>query len=204
MASLLTEAPWTVDAGDLGRLRAVGLGDEAIVQAITIAAMFNHFVRAADATGVEFDYVTALPKLAVDRDRAPAPRPAPAEWPRPAPRLPRALRPATMAAFEAWRAYLFERSDALPRRERAVIARTAALHLCDAAGVEAWSGAGAETSREQALAAFAEKLTVTPWRMDPEDLEALRAEGLDDVQVLHAIAGVGLQNVLSRVHLALG
>src|SRR6185437_6104793 len=83
MASLLTEAPWTVDAGDLDRLRAVGLGDESVVQVVTIAAMFNHLVRAADATGIEFDYTTALPKLAVNRDRAPVPRPAPAEWPRP-------------------------------------------------------------------------------------------------------------------------
>ena len=204
MASLLTEAPWTVDAGDLDRLRAVGLGDESVVQVVTIAAMFNHLVRAADATGIEFDYTTALPKLAVNRDRAPVPRPAPAEWPRPEPRLPRSLRAATMAALEAWRAYLFERSEVLLRRERAVIARTAAFHLCDAAGVEAWAGAAAETARERALAAFAEKLTVTPWRMDPRDVEALRAEGLDDVQVLHAIAGVGLQNVQSRVHLALG
>ena len=141
MASLLTEAPWTVDEGDLDRLRAVGLGDASVVQVVTIAAMFNHLVRAADGTGIELDYASPLPKLAVNRDRAPAPRPPPAEWPRVAPRLARSLRPATMAAFEAWRAYLFDESDVLPRRERAVIARTAAFHLCDAAGVEAWAGA---------------------------------------------------------------
>ncbi len=109
-----------------------------------------------------------------------------------------------MAAFEAWRAYLFDESDVLPRRERAVIARTAAFHLCDAAGVEAWAGTSAASARERALEAFAEELTVTPWRMSAQDLNPLRAEGLDDLQILHAVAGVGLQNVLSRVHLALG
>ncbi len=55
MASLLTEAPWTVDAGDLDRLRAVGLGDATVVQVVTIAAMFNHLVRAADGTGIELE-----------------------------------------------------------------------------------------------------------------------------------------------------
>jgi alkylhydroperoxidase family enzyme len=204
MASLLTEAPWAVDAGDLDRLRAVGLDDEGVVQVVTIAAMFNHFVRAADGTGLDFDYESPLPRLQVNRRREPAPRPDPGAWPRAEPRLARSLRPGTMASIEAWRAYLFERSDVLPRRERALIARTAAFHLCDAAGVEAHAGAAPETARERALAAFAEKLTVTPWRMEEADLAPLRAEGLDDLGILHAIAGVGLQNVLSRLTLALG
>jgi alkylhydroperoxidase family enzyme len=204
MAALLTDAPWTVDAEDLAGLSAVGLSDEGVVQAVTIAAIFNHLVRTADGTGIEFDYESALPRLQVDRGREPVPRPDPSAWPRVAPRLPRSLRPATMAAIEAWRAFLLERSDVLPRRDRAVIARTAAFHNCDAVGVEAWAGAAPGTARERALAAYAEKLTVTPWRMAEADLGPLRALGLDDRGVLHVIAGVGLQNMLSRLQLALG
>lgn len=204
MAGLITSAPWMVDEDDLAGLSAVGLSDEGVVQAVTIAAIFNHLVRVADGTGIEFDYESALPRLQVDRGREPVPRPDPSAWPRVAPRRPRALRAATMAAIDAWQAFLFERSDVLPRRDRAVIARTAAFHLCDVAGVEAWEGAAPETAREHALAAYAEKLTVTPWRMAEADLAPLRALGLDDRGLLHVMAGVGLQNMLSRLQLALG
>lgn len=204
LASVLAEAPWTVDDEDLGRLRAAGLPDEAIVQAVSVVAMFSHFTRTADATGISPDYETALPRLEVDVDREPLPRPDRSEWPRVAPRLPLELRPDTAAAVARWRAYVLTPSEGLTAADRAVLARAAARHLCDAAG-EAEHAAGEPRSpREAALAAFAEKLTVTPWRMREADLGPLRRAGLDDRAVLHAVAVVGFQNAASRIRLALG
>lgn len=204
-ASLLTEAPWTVDAGDLGRLSAAGLRDEEVVHAVTISAMFNHFTRVADATGIEFDYASPLPRLAVDASREPVPRPDPGDWPRPpAPRLPLSLRPGTEAAVARWREYAFTGTASLSARERAVAARAAAYGTCDAAGVEAHAAAEPTTSRERALAAYATKLTLTPWRMQEADLAPLRAEGLDDLGILQVAAVTGFQNVASRLRLALG
>jgi alkylhydroperoxidase family enzyme len=203
LASLLTEAPWTVDGGDLDRLRDAGVSDEGVVQAVTIAAMFNHLTRVADATAIDFDYATALPRVEIDRAQPPLPRPEPAEWPIPAPRLPLSLRPGTADAIAAWRAYAFAEGDGLSTRDRAVLARTAAFHVCDAAGV-AEHGDPPRTAREEALAAFAAKLTVAPWQQKEADLAPLRGLGLSDRGVLHAIAVVGLQNTLSRLRLALG
>lgn len=204
LASVVTEAPWTVDAGDLGRLSAAGLRDDEIVQAVSIAAVFNHLTRVADATGIEPDYTTSLPRLAVDVAREPLPRPDPGAWPRPAPRLPLSLRPATEAAVAAWRAYAFAPSAGLSARERTLAARVAAFHTADAAGVAAHAGATPESPREAALAAFAERLTLAPWRVAPADLDALRAHGCDDRALLDLIATIGFQNMDSRLTLALG
>jgi alkylhydroperoxidase family enzyme len=203
-ASLLTDAPWTVDAGDLGRLRAAGLRDDEIVQTVTIVAVFNHLTRVADGTAIEFDYTTQLAEYEVDRTREPLPRPDPSEWPRPEPRLPLSLRPDTAAALAAWRAFAFTPDAGLSARDRAVIARATAHHLCDAAGVAEHADAVPASAREAALAGYAEKLTLSPWRMTASDLAPLRAEGLDDRGLLHAIALVGHQNAASRVRLALG
>ncbi|MFT3772107.1 MAG: hypothetical protein QM820_42415 [Minicystis sp.] len=204
LASLLTDAPWTVDDGDLERLRAAGLDDEGAVQVVTIAAVFNHLVRMADGTGVEADYPSPLPRFEVDRAREPIPRPDRAEWPTARPRLSRALRPATEASIAAWRDYIFTPGLGLSARDRAVIAGTAAFHLCDAAGVDEHGDATPRDAREAALSAYAEKLTRTPWRMSAEDLAPLRAQGLDDRGLLHVIATTGMQNALSRLRLALG
>lgn len=204
MASLITDAPWTVDDDDLDRLRAAGLGDEAIVQVVTIAAVFNHLVRAADGTGVEADYPSPLPRFEVERDRAPIPRPERDAWPITKPRLPLSLRPATEAALSAWRAYAFADGAGLSARDRAVLAHTAAHALCDARGAAEHPAPSLDDPRESALAAYAEKLTITPWGMSATDLTPLRALGLDDRALLHVIATVGLQNTLSRLHLALG
>lgn len=201
---MLTDAPWAVDEGDIAELREAGLDDEAVVQVVTIVAMFNHLVRAADGTGIEADYPSPLPRFEVDRDREPLPRPERAKWPSPRPRLPLSLRPATEAALAAFRAYVLAPGAGLSARDRAVIARTAALHLCDAAGLAEHGNALPRDAREAALAAYAEKLTVSPWKMTADDLAPLRAAGLDDRGALHVIATVGLQNALSRLRLALG
>lgn len=171
---------------------------------MAIVAVFNHLTRTADATGIEPDYESPLPRLAVDPSREPMERPAPEAWPSPEPRLSLSLRPATEAAIIHWRAYVLAAGSGLSARDRAVLARTAAHGTCDAAGVAAHADAIPSGAREIALSSFADKLTRTPWRMAPTDLDALRGEGLDDRALLHAIAVVGYQNMESRVRLALG
>jgi hypothetical protein len=184
----------------------VGLTSEAIVQAVTVTSMFNCFTRVADATGIDFDYTSPLPRLIVDHAREPLPRPERGSWPKrePIADLSIALRPATQAALARWSEYVFERDAPLSRRDRAVLARTVAQHVCDSAGVEPRPDAAPRDPREAALAAYAEKLTVTPWRMSADDLLPLREGGLDDRGILDVISVIALENVLTRVRLALG
>jgi alkylhydroperoxidase family enzyme len=206
LAALLTEAPWTVEAADLDRLRSAGVTDEGIVQTVTIAAAFNHLTRVADGTGIEPDYASPLPRIQIDASRQAVPRPARAHWPaRPAgARLPLALRPGTQAAFAAWGAYVRAPSGALSERDRAVIGSAAAAGSCDEVGVASWGGVTPESAREVALARYATLLTEAPWRVGSTALEPLRALGLDDRGLLDVIGLVGTQNMESRVTLALG
>jgi alkylhydroperoxidase family enzyme len=205
LASLMTEAPWTVDDEDLDRLRAALGSDEAAAQAVTIVAMFNHHTRVADGTGIEPDYVSPLPRIRVDMDREPLPRPDRASW-RAAEkaRLPLSLRPRTAEMVARWREYARTPSTALSARDRAVVGSVVTLHVCDAAGLDAWGDARPETDREAALARYAEKLTVTPWRMSDAELAPLRRHGFDDRGLLDVITLVGFQNLESRLRLALG
>ncbi|MBI2460251.1 MAG: carboxymuconolactone decarboxylase family protein [Candidatus Rokubacteria bacterium] len=46
---------WTCQAADLEKLRAHGLSDEEIVDAVGIIGFFNFVVRVADALGVELN-----------------------------------------------------------------------------------------------------------------------------------------------------
>jgi uncharacterized peroxidase-related enzyme len=48
----LTEQPARMSADDVGRLRAAGFDDRAVVQITLIAAWFNYINRVADALGV--------------------------------------------------------------------------------------------------------------------------------------------------------
>ena len=52
---------------------------------------------------------------------------------------------------------------------------------------------------DRALCAFAEKLTLEPARMSRADVEALRAHGLDDARIHHAIQVVAYFNYINRV-----
>ena len=58
-------------------------------------------------------------------------------------------------------------------------------------------------AREAALAAYAEKLTLTPAEVTPDDLGPLRAVGLDDHQILEAVQVIGMFNMTNRVSTAL-
>ena len=206
LAAVMSEAPWTLTPEDLDRLRAVGLSDEGVVQAVTIGGVFNYVTRVADGIGLEFDYESPLPRLQVDTSVEALPRPEPDAWPTldPRPALTLGHRPATEAAFARWSAYVFDRDAPLARRDRAVLARAAAWSVCDRAGVASFADAAPASPREVVLAAYATKLTLTPWRMTEADLAPLRAEGLDDAGVLDVVSLVALQNTLSRMRLALG
>jgi uncharacterized peroxidase-related enzyme len=57
--------------------------------------------------------------------------------------------------------------------------------------------------REAALAAYAEKLTLAPGEVTAQDLEPLRAVGLDDHQILEAVQVIGMFNMTNRVSTAL-
>lgn len=65
-----------------------------------------------------------------------------------------------------------------------------------------WRQAGLP-EREAALAAYAEKLTLTPADVTAHDLEPLRAVGLDDHQILEAVQVIGMFNMTNRVSTAL-
>jgi alkylhydroperoxidase family enzyme len=205
LASLLTEAPWTLDAEDTARVRAAGVSEEGLVQAVTITAVFNYLPRVADGTGIEYDYESPLDRLKVDTSIDALPRPPRDEWPRVPPGTAEALslRPATAGAFDAWKAYIFGREAPLSRRDRAVIARVAAASCCDATEVTAFAGNEPANAREEALAAYAHKLSLTPWRMAPGDLGPLRAHGLDDAGILDVIAVTAFENAYSRLRFGL-
>jgi len=62
--------------------------------------------------------------------------------------------------------------------------------------------ADALSSRDAAIYRFARRLSVTPSEATPEDIAALRAEGMDDAEILdliHAIAIFGWANRLMHV-----
>ena len=63
---------------------------------------------------------------------------------------------------------------------------------------DAFSGA------ELAFLIYAEKLTVSPGKMDQSDVEALKAEGIDDGQILEANQIIGYFNYVNRCLNGLG
>lgn len=202
-AVLLTEAPWSVEAADFARLRAVGLSEEGLEQAISVASFFNYFPRVADGTGVELDYASPLPRLTIDFTREALPRPPREAW-NPAvdgsrvPVFP--SRAYAQPALERWHEYLFDRDAPLSRHDRRVVTRAVAAELCDAGALAAYDEARPSDARERALAAYATKLTRTPWAMNAADAAALRAEGLSDGAILDVITLVAHQNTFSRMH----
>ena len=66
--------------------------------------------------------------------------------------------------------------------------------------IAGWRGYEASmTSRQRALCEFAEKLTKTPSAMTAADLDGLRAEGLDDGEILEVVHVIGYFNHINRV-----
>jgi alkylhydroperoxidase family enzyme len=204
LVAAVTERPWAMGQEYLARARAGGLGDETILHAAVLSAFFNYLNRVADAIDLEFDYDSPLPRPDRDSLREPVPRPSRQSWPtEPAFAVSLSDRAATADAFRHWRAYVSEREAPLSRRDRAVLRHAVASALCDARTMEELPGAVPRDGREEQLAAYADKLTATPWRLQEEDLSALRRLGLDDRGLLDVISVSSFQNTASRLRLVL-
>jgi uncharacterized protein YciW len=210
VAATLTAEPWALTREAVQGLGRQGIDEEQTEAAVGVISMFNYFTRVADATGIEFDYLTPLPAFEPDLRQVTLPRPGrsvssrPDAGPRPRPRHPQ-LR----MAWESWRAYVLEADEPLSRRERRLLASAAAEEAADWEGAEALSelksaegsseeGSSAEGS-DDVLAGFARKLSRQPWQMEAGDLERLRAAGYSEEAVLHAISVVAHQNADSRL-----
>lgn len=72
-----------------------------------------------------------------------------------------------------------------------------------AALAEDWRGAGV-AQRLQAILAYAEKLTLDPAAVREEDLEPLRASGLDDRGILEVVEITAYYNFVNRMAEGLG
>ena len=205
LATILSEAPWTLGPEDRARAQAAGLSDEMIVHAVALAAQFNYYNRIADAVDLDFDYTSPLPRPDKDAAREPVPAPPSAAWPERggALGLSLGLRPATLEAFRRLREYQLEREAPLSRLDRRVLCRAVAASVGDGPSCEGLRDAEPRDTREETLAAYARKLSATPWRMALADLEALRALGLEDRGLLDVISVASFQALASRLALAL-
>jgi uncharacterized protein YciW len=207
VAATLTAEPWALTREAMQGLGRQGIDEEQTEAAVGVISMFNYFTRVADATGIEFDYLTPLPAFEPDLRQVTLPRPGrsvssrPDAGPRPRPR-PRHQQ--LRRAWESWRAYVLEADEPLSRRERRLLASAAAEEAADWEGAEALSELkSAEDSSaggsDDVLAGFARKLSRQPWQMEAGDLERLRAAGYSEEAVLHAISVVAHQNADSRL-----
>jgi uncharacterized protein YciW len=203
LAATLTAQPWALTPEAVEDARRQGLDEEQVEAAVGVISMFNYFTRVADATGIEFDYVTPLPVFEPDRCQVTAPRPSRSDSSSPdAGCRPRPRHQQLRVAWESWRAYVLEADEPLGRRERQLLARVAAEEAADWDGSEALSGLTGDESAEHGddlLAGFARKLSREPWQMEAPDLERMRASGYSDEAVLHAISVVAHQNADSRL-----
>jgi alkylhydroperoxidase family enzyme len=196
-AAMLTAEPWAVSREVVVELAGHGLDRTAVQAAVGVVAMFNYLTRVADASGIDFDYHSPLPAFVPDREhRAPA-RPDRSTWPE----VPRAVTgfPGAAGIWQDWCDYVFESEQPLRRRERQVLARAAAQECCDRWRADQLVGFAPGNDTEALLADFAGKLSREPWRMEPADLDRLRAAGYSEVALLHAISVVALQNAESRL-----
>jgi alkylhydroperoxidase family enzyme len=207
LARLVTEAPWTLGQGDLARAHDAGLDDDAILHVIVLSAFFGYLNRIADAVGIELDYDVAHRPPAAVADTPPLGRPERSAWPDPdAPRpLELARRPLTAEAVADCHGYLHERARPLAVRQRQLIARAVAERLGDAATVRALAHVeAAQSELDRALEAFADVMTLAPWRLGASSLDALRAASLtDDAAIFDAVSVAAFSTTASRVTVAL-
>ena len=204
LAVTLTARPWALTAQAVGDARRRGLDEDQIEAAIGVISLFNYFTRVADATGIEFDYPTALPAFEPDLGQATAPRPdRPIASSEPAADRRRPRPGGLRSAWDSWRACMLEADQPLSQRERRLLAAAAAEEAADWAGAEALGGSGSAADGDDQLTGFARKLSRQPWRMGPEDLESLRSLGYSEPAVLHVISVVAHQNADSRLALGL-
>lgn len=175
--------------------------------------MFNYFTRVADATGIEFDYDTALPPFEPDTGHGFADRPAYNRIQSASVSVSASVSASAEAeadagahrelpegplrtAWDAWRTYVLGPDEPAGYRDRRFVARVAAEECAD------WKTADEFSSPQdfdKKLAEFARKLSRQPWLMQPADLEELRAAGYSEVSLLHIISAVAHQNAASRL-----
>jgi uncharacterized protein YciW len=205
LAVTLTARPWALTAEAVGDARRQGLDEDQIEAAIGVISLFNYFTRVADATGIEFDYPTALPAFEPDLCQVTAPRPdRPVSFGTLAGGRRRPRLEGLRAAWESWRAYVLEADQPISQRERRLLAAAAAEEAADWEGAEALNGPKSGPDGDDQLIGFARKLSREPWRMGKEDLERLRSLGYSDQAVLHVISVVAHQNADSRLVVGLG
>jgi alkylhydroperoxidase family enzyme len=201
----LTSQPWALTAAAFRDAIDQGLSEEQIEAAVGVISMFNYFTRVADATGIEFDYETPLPAFKPDQGQVGDTRPDRADSPGQQPGRRRTPEhPRLQAAWESWRAYELHSDEPISQRERSLLACVAAEEATDWAGAEALGGVRTAAAGDDGLIDFASKLSRQPWRMQPADLETLRAAGYSEVAVLHVISVVAHQNADSRLAIGLG
>lgn len=195
LAGTLTAEPWALTPRIVQDATAHGLDDEQIEAAVGVVAMFNYFTRVADATGIDFDYPSPLPPFEPDRCQLPSARPA-----RPAPdrTLVRPTLRILREAWDPWRQYLLNKDEPISRRERRLLAATAAEQSADRDGE-----VDPRTEPERILVEFARKLSRHPWTMEFTDLDTLRACGYSDPAILHIISATAHQNATSRLRIGL-
>jgi len=204
-AETITARPWSVTVELVGQLADQGLDEGQIEAATGVVVTFNYLTRVADASGIEFDYASPLPEFTPRRDRRAFDRPGRDAWPLVGPPY-RSFSQAPMLAgvWDRWLEYVFDADAPLARRERRVLALAAARECCDRWEADRLAEFEPRDDRERRLAGFAVKLSREPWRMQPSDLDGLRALGHPEPAVLHVIAVVALQNAVSRLALARG
>jgi alkylhydroperoxidase family enzyme len=196
----LTAQPWALTWEDVQDAGRQGLDEEQIEAAVGVISMFNYFTRVADATGIDFDYVTPLPAFEPDLGQVTTPRPdRPGSPGQHAGRRRRPRHRQLQAAWESWRAYVLEAEEPISRRERRLLASVAAEEAADWEGAEALNGLHSLADGDDQLVGFARKLSRQPWRMEEGDLEGLRASGYSEEAVLHVISVVAHQNADSRL-----
>lgn len=166
---------------------------------IGLVSLFNYLTRVADGTGVEADYGTELPRFVYRGVTDAVPRPGPQEWP-PVDQSIQLLSelPAVHAAWQRWREYVVEGAGPIPTTVRRQLQFIAAGNACDSA-MDSLPDAEAGS----ALSKFADKLSRTPWLIAQSDVDALRADGMDDLAILHVIAVVAYQSAESRLRVGL-
>jgi alkylhydroperoxidase family enzyme len=201
----LTAEPWAVTPEAARDARRQGLSDEQIEAAVGVISMFNYFTRVADATGIEFDYETPLPAFKQDQGQFRTARPdRSGSSGRPAGHRPEPRHPPLQAAWKSWRAHVLDTEEPISRRERRLLACVAAEEAADWEGAAALDGGQSRSDSDDRLIGFARKLSRQPWRMEPADLESLRAAGYTEEAVLHVISVVAHQNADSRLVIGLG
>jgi uncharacterized peroxidase-related enzyme len=176
LTTVVTEAPWTLSPMHRERAHDVGLEDDDILHAIMLSSHVGHMNRISDAVGMSLEYeVEIKPPLANPSTPTLAAAPV-AIIGRPA--IDPTRRPAAVAAFAAWRSYMYERDEPLSRRQRTVIARWVAHWLGDAS----ISPPDDLTINplDDALRELAQVVTLSSWSISDATFARLREAGFDD------------------------